>query len=88
MTTVPTPIDHSAPVPVAALPDEPAEDRHQQSADQDVVGDGERRDDVVEQCGDHDHDDAEDHDVEPVGVHDPSHSCRRSPSVSRTSRDP
>ena len=55
--------------PGCALPEESAEDRHQQTADQDVVSDGQRRDDIVEQRGDHDDHDAQHHDVQAVGVH-------------------
>ena len=50
----------------AALPDHPADDRDQQAADQDVVGDGEGGDDVTEDAGDGDHDDAEGQDVPPA----------------------
>ena len=36
----------------AAPPHQPAEDRHQQAADEDVVGDGQRGDHVLQHAGD------------------------------------
>ncbi len=51
---------------VAAPPNEPAKDRHQQTADKDVVGNGQRVDDVLQHACDDHHQDPESRHVEPI----------------------
>ena len=68
VTTEPTAMEAAAANAGAALPDEAAEDGHEEAAHQDVVGDGEGRHHVLGDDGDQDGHDAQRQDPEAVGL--------------------